>query len=131
MDALPAQGLKVLEDTPYAGHGWFQALHMHGVGAEIDIYAERVFHQPDVFVAGPEQGLKIGSDLQSDLQRFRWPPDRRVEGSWKCGHTLSRTECAAESFKEERTARANAERMLRLASRNRGLALATKSGIWA
>src|ERR1035437_11178311 len=47
---------------------------MHGIGAKIDADAERVFHEPEVFIASPTQGLKIGRDLQSDLQRFRWPP---------------------------------------------------------
>jgi hypothetical protein len=52
---------------------------MDGVGAKIDAHAERVFHEPEVFIASPEQGLQIGGDLQSDLQRFRWPPVRRGE----------------------------------------------------
>jgi hypothetical protein len=43
---------------------------MHGVGAKIDMNAERVFHEPDVFIASPEQGLQIGRDLQGNLQRF-------------------------------------------------------------
>src|ERR1035441_2854942 len=49
---------------------------MHGVGAQVDAHAERVFHQPEVFIAGPEQGLKIGRDLQGDLQRVLRPPGR-------------------------------------------------------
>jgi hypothetical protein len=49
-----------------------------GIGAEIDPDAECVFHQPEVFIASPEQGLKVGRDLQSDLQRNRQPPMRWV-----------------------------------------------------
>ena len=78
MDALAAQGLEVLKDAPDAGDAFVGALHMHGVGAKIDADAERVFHQPEVFIAGPEQGLKVGRDLQSDLQRVQRPPGRRV-----------------------------------------------------
>jgi hypothetical protein len=57
---------------------------MHGVGAEIDPHAERVFHQSEVFIASPKQRLKIGRDLQSDLQRFLWPPMRRCEVEVNC-----------------------------------------------
>ena len=70
IDALAAQRLEVLEDALDAGHAFVGPLHVHGVGAQIDADAERVFHQSEVFVAGPEQGLKIGRDLQSDLQVF-------------------------------------------------------------
>jgi hypothetical protein len=47
---------------------------MHGVGAQINAHAERVFHEPEVFIASPEEGLQVGRDLQSDLQWVRWPP---------------------------------------------------------
>ena len=70
IDALSAQRLEVLEDAPDAGHAFFRSLHVHGVGAKIDADAERVFHQPEVFIASPEQGLEVGRDLQSDLQRI-------------------------------------------------------------
>src|ERR1035437_5084801 len=52
---------------------------MHGIGAKIDADAERVFHEPEVFIASPEQGLQVGRDLQSDLQWFRWPPMGEVD----------------------------------------------------
>ena len=66
--------LEVLEDALHARHALFRSLHVNGIGPQIDPDAERVFHQPEVFIAGPEQGLKIGRDLQSDLQRIRQPP---------------------------------------------------------
>jgi hypothetical protein len=44
------------------------------IGAEINPHTELVFHQTQIFVAGPEQGLKIGRDLQSDLQWNKRPP---------------------------------------------------------
>jgi hypothetical protein len=47
---------------------------MNRVGAKIDPHSQRVFHQSQVFVAGPEQGLEVGRDLQSDLQWFKQPP---------------------------------------------------------
>jgi hypothetical protein len=49
---------------------------MHGIGAEIEPHAKPVFHQPEVFIASPKQGLKVGRDLQSDLQRNLRPPVR-------------------------------------------------------
>jgi hypothetical protein len=49
---------------------------MHGVGAQIDPNAELVFHKPEVFIASPEQRLKVGRDLKGDLQRNRQPPLR-------------------------------------------------------
>jgi hypothetical protein len=52
---------------------------MDGIGTKIDAHAKRVFHEPEVFIASPEQGLQIGGDLQSDLQGFRWPPVQRGE----------------------------------------------------
>ena len=70
MDALAAQRFEVLEDAPHARHASFRAFHVHGVGAQVDAHAKRVFHQTEVFIAGPEQGLKVGRDLQSDLQRI-------------------------------------------------------------
>jgi hypothetical protein len=44
---------------------------MHGIGTKIDAHTERVFHEPEVFIASPEKGLQIGRDLQRDLQRIR------------------------------------------------------------
>jgi hypothetical protein len=55
---------------------------MDGIGTKIDAHAKRVFHEPEVFIASPKQGLQIGSDLQSDLQWFRWPPVLRGEVEW-------------------------------------------------
>src|SRR5580698_5599697 len=49
---------------------------MHGVRSQVDPHAELVFHQPEVFIAGPKQGLKVWRDFQSDLQRNRQPPAR-------------------------------------------------------
>jgi hypothetical protein len=70
MHAGPAQRLKVLKDAPDARYAGFRSLHMHSVGAQIDPHAERIFHQAEVFVASPEQGLKVGRDLESNLQGF-------------------------------------------------------------
>ena len=74
VDALAAQRLEVREDLADALDGGLGALHMHGVGAQIDAHAKRVFHEPEVFIASPEEGLKVGRDLQVDLQWVRWPP---------------------------------------------------------
>jgi hypothetical protein len=71
MDALASQRLEILKDALHLDHTFFRSLHMHSVGAKIDSHPERVFHQPEILIAGPEQGLKIGRNLQSDLQGFR------------------------------------------------------------
>ena len=76
IDALASQGFEILKDALDTGHAFVRSLDMHGVGTKIDAHAERVFHQPEVFIASPEQGLEIGRDLQSDLQRFMCPPGR-------------------------------------------------------
>ena len=68
IDALAAQRLEVLKDALDASHRVFRPFHMHGVGAKIDAHAERVFHQPEVFIASPKQGLKVGRDLQISVQ---------------------------------------------------------------
>ena len=78
MDALAAEALEVLKDAADAGHAVFGSFNMHGVGAKIDADAERVFDQSEVFIAGPKQGLEVGRDLQSDLQRVLCPPGRWV-----------------------------------------------------
>ena len=62
---------KSVKDALDSDNARFRSLHMHGVGAKIDADAKRVFHKPEVFIASPEQGLEVGRDLQSDLQRFR------------------------------------------------------------
>jgi hypothetical protein len=72
--ALAAKSFEVLKHAPDAVDGGFRALHVHSVGAEIDPDAERIFHQPEVFIAGPEKGLKVRGDLKSDLQGSRQPP---------------------------------------------------------
>jgi hypothetical protein len=56
IDALAAQGLEVLKDALDAGDARFRSFHVHGVGAQIDAHAERVFHEPEVFIASPETG---------------------------------------------------------------------------
>jgi hypothetical protein len=71
VDALAAKGLEVLKDALDALDASFRSFHVDGVGAKVDADAERVFHEPEVFIAGPEQGLEVGRDLQSDLQGFR------------------------------------------------------------
>jgi hypothetical protein len=43
-------------------------LYLYRVRAEIDPHTERVFHKSQVFIAGPEKGLKVGRNLQSELQ---------------------------------------------------------------
>ena len=78
IDALLSQRFKVLKDALDALNARVLSFHMHGVGAKIDADAERVFHEPEVFIASPEEGLQVGRDLQSDLQWFRWPPDGRA-----------------------------------------------------
>jgi hypothetical protein len=84
IDALAAQGLEVGEDLADADDGGFGAFDVDGVGAKIDAHAERVFHEAEVFIASPEEGLEVGRDLQSDFQRVRWPPrGRAVEVSEK------------------------------------------------
>jgi hypothetical protein len=46
---------------------------VYGIGAKIDPDAKRIFHQSEVFIAGPEQGLEVGRDLQSDFQSVGIP----------------------------------------------------------
>jgi hypothetical protein len=37
---------------------------LEGVGAEIDGDVEAVFHQAEIFIAGPIQGLNAGGDVE-------------------------------------------------------------------
>jgi hypothetical protein len=74
VDALASEGFEVLKDALDPSYAILRSLYTDGVGAQIDADAERVFHEPEVFIASPEKGLQIGRDLQGDLQRFRWPP---------------------------------------------------------
>src|SRR5579863_5416476 len=74
IDALPPQPLEVLKHALYAGNAVIRPFHVHRVGAKIDLDAKAIFHQLEVFIAGPEQGLKVWGDLQSDLQCFQCPP---------------------------------------------------------
>ena len=53
---------------------------MHGVGTKIDPHTERVFHQPEVFIAGPEQGLKVRCDLQRSVQTASMAAYRADDG---------------------------------------------------
>src|SRR5271155_5660061 len=69
-----SQRFKVREDALHPANALLRPLHMNRVGAEINPHAERVFHQSQVFVAGPKQGLKVGRNLQSDLQWNKRPP---------------------------------------------------------
>jgi len=43
---------------------------MHGIGAKIDPDTEFVFHQPEILIASPEQGLKVGRDLRAIFKGF-------------------------------------------------------------
>src|ERR1019366_1674185 len=124
VDALPAQRLEVLEDALHSRHALFLSLHAHGVGAKIDADAELVFHEPEIFIASPKEGLEVGRDLQSDLQRIQCPPrGRAVEvdkaqgrpaARWTgCGQTA---ECA-----ENLRARCRVEPKLWAEWRNRGM----------
>jgi hypothetical protein len=78
VDALASEGFEVLKDALDPSYAILRSLYTDGVGAQIDADAERVFHEPEVFIASPKQGLEVGSDLQSDLQRIRRPPGRRL-----------------------------------------------------
>jgi len=74
IDALAAQRFEILKDALDSGNSVVGTRYVYGIGAEVDADAELVFHQPEVFIASPEQGLKVWRDLQSDLQRNRGPP---------------------------------------------------------
>ena len=71
IEALLAQRLEVREDLADALYGGLGTSDVDGVGAKIDAYAERVFHEAEVFIASPEEGLQVGRDLQGDFQRIR------------------------------------------------------------
>jgi hypothetical protein len=60
---------------------------MHGVGTKIDVHIERIFHQHEIFIVSPEEGLEVGRDLQSDLQSFLKPPRGRAVAvkRWRTG----------------------------------------------
>jgi hypothetical protein len=74
INALPAQRLEILKDALHPTDTFFRPFHVHCIRAKIDLDAKVIFHQPEVFIAGPEQGLKVWGDLQSDLQCFQYPP---------------------------------------------------------
>ena len=66
--------LKIREDALNSMHRIFGSPDVDGIRPQINTHAERVFHQFQVFVAGPEQGLKIRRNLQCDLQWNNEPP---------------------------------------------------------
>jgi len=68
MHPSPPQPFKVREDASNPSHAILSPLNMHRVGAKIDSHTEHVFHQSQIFVAGPKQGLKVRRDLQSYFQ---------------------------------------------------------------
>src|ERR1700722_4381691 len=80
MHALLSQRLEVLEDALHNGNALVRTLHMNRVGAQIDTHAKRVFHQSEIFVTGPEEGLKGGCNFQSNLQLI-WRPPAHFSGN--------------------------------------------------
>jgi hypothetical protein len=56
--------LEIHEDALDSSHRIRLTFHINRVRPEIDTHMERIFHEPEVFVAGPEQGLKMGRDVE-------------------------------------------------------------------
>jgi hypothetical protein len=58
---------------------------MNCVGTQVDADAKRSFHKPEIFVAGPEEGLEVGRDFQRFFhQAVKYPPvaiPKRTAGS--------------------------------------------------
>jgi hypothetical protein len=73
-NSLAAQRFIVLENAFDAHNGVLGALDHDGIGYQIDARMEGVLHQSEIFVAGPEQGLKIGCDLEMFSHQARKRP---------------------------------------------------------
>jgi hypothetical protein len=121
---------------------------MDGIGAVVNANAERVFHEPEVFIASPEEGLQIRRDLQCDLQCFQWPPmgcgvevresseglASGVKTQFNNGGILYGLKLLPFSkgrdFEGHGQRRRGTEPRLWAVGRSRGLEKATKFGIW-
>ena len=73
-NSLASQRFVVLENALDAGDGFVGPLDHDGIGYQIDARMESILHQSQIFVAGPEQGLKIGCDLEMFSHQVRKKP---------------------------------------------------------
>ena len=70
------------ENPLYMGDALRMTLNMHRIRTKIDAHVEAVFHKPQIFIAGPKKGLKVGRDVQRFFhQAVKFPPqsERFVE----------------------------------------------------
>ena len=80
-NALTPQRLVILKDSLDAAKGVLRTLNRDRIGYQVDAHTESVLHQSQIFVAGPEQGLKIGRDLEMFSHQARKKPP----GVARCG----------------------------------------------
>ena len=70
-----AEELEIREYTFDLGYALGRALNVYCIGSQIDPHAKAIFQEPEVFVAGPEQGLKIRRDFKRFFhQAEKFPP---------------------------------------------------------
>jgi len=67
------QGLVIVKESTETSQGVVRSVGMNAVGANVDAQAEGIFKQDEVFIAGPEEGLKMRRNLEYGFQTM--PPD--------------------------------------------------------
>ena len=74
-DSLAAKVFVVGKDLFHTGDAIGGTLDVDGIGTKVDAHAEAVFHEPKIFIASPEEGLKAWRDVQRFFhQAVKLPP---------------------------------------------------------